>query len=74
MRYDLSDYEWSVIEPVLPKGRPGPREKTTDGSSMPSSGFYELERHGAICRSATGLIRPPTIASIDGARRGSGTA
>ena len=27
MRYDLTDYEWSVIEPVLPKGRPGPRRK-----------------------------------------------
>jgi transposase len=27
MRYDLTDFEWSVIEPVLPKGRPGPRRK-----------------------------------------------
>ena len=27
MRYELSDCEWSVIEPVLPKGRPGPRRK-----------------------------------------------
>lgn len=22
-RYDLSDFEWSVIEPVLPPGSPG---------------------------------------------------
>jgi transposase len=27
MRYNLPDFEWSVIEPVLPKGRPGPRRK-----------------------------------------------
>jgi transposase len=27
MRYELSDCEWSVIESVLPKGRPGPRRK-----------------------------------------------
>jgi len=27
MRYDLSDFEWSVIEPVRPKGRPGLRRK-----------------------------------------------
>ena len=27
MRYDLTDFEWSVIEPVLPKGKPGPRRK-----------------------------------------------
>jgi transposase len=27
MRYDLTDFEWSVIEPVLPRGKPGPRRK-----------------------------------------------
>ena len=24
MRYDVTDFEWSIIEPVLPRGRPGP--------------------------------------------------
>jgi transposase len=27
MRYDLTDFEWSAIEPVLPKGRPGLKRK-----------------------------------------------
>jgi len=26
MRYDLTDFEWSVIEPLLPTGLPGPRK------------------------------------------------
>ena len=25
MRYDLTDFEWSVIEPLLPRNRPGPK-------------------------------------------------
>jgi transposase len=27
MRYDLTDFEWSVIEPVLPMDRRGPKPK-----------------------------------------------
>ena len=27
MRYDLTDFEWSVIAPVLPSGQPGPKRK-----------------------------------------------
>ena len=27
MRYDLTEFEWSVIEPLLPTGRPGPVPK-----------------------------------------------
>ena len=26
MHYDLTDIEWSVIEPMLPRNRPGPRQ------------------------------------------------
>ena len=24
MRYDLSDFEWRIIEPLLPSNQPGP--------------------------------------------------
>ena len=27
MRYDLTEYEWSIAEPLLPTGRPGPVPK-----------------------------------------------
>ena len=27
MRYDLTDFEWSVIEPVLPRDRRGPKPR-----------------------------------------------
>ena len=33
MRYDLTDFEWSVIEPLLPMDRRGPKPKNTDKSS-----------------------------------------
>ena len=35
MRYDLTDFEWSVIEPVLPKGRPGPKPRDLPGRYAP---------------------------------------
>ena len=28
MRYDLTDFEWSVIEPLLPRDRRGPNRRT----------------------------------------------
>ena len=44
MRYDLTDFEWSVIEPVLPKGRPGPKRKQ-DRRVM--NGIFWVLRTGA---------------------------
>ena len=73
MRYDLTDFEWSVIQPVLPKDRPGPKPR--DNRRVPNGIFWEL-RAGAPWRdlpSAMGLTPPPTIASIAGARQASGT-
>jgi transposase len=46
MRYDLTDFEWSVIEPVLPKGRPGPKRKN-DRRVM--NGIFWVLRAGAPC-------------------------
>jgi transposase len=47
MRYDLTDFEWSVIEPVLPKGRPGPLRKD-DRRVM--NGIFWVLRTGAPWR------------------------
>jgi transposase len=49
MRYDLTEFEWSVIEPVLPKGRPGPKCK--DDRRVMNGTFWVL-RGSAICRAA----------------------
>jgi transposase len=68
MRYDLSDFEWSVIEPVLPKGRPGPKRKD-DRRVM--NGIFWVLRTAAPWRDL-GHTRPPTTASIAGERLVSG--
>jgi transposase len=47
MRYDLTDLEWGVIEPALPKGRPGPRRKD-DRRVM--NGIFWVLRTGAPWR------------------------
>jgi transposase len=73
MRYDLTDFEWSVIEPVLPKGRPGPRRKD---DRRVLNGIFWVMRAGAPWRDlpvATGPTRPLTIVSTAGARRVCGT-
>ena len=73
MRYDLTDFEWSVIEPVLPKGKPGPRRK--DDRRVINGIFWVLRAralHGVIYPTDMGHIRRLTIASTDGAKRVSG--
>ena len=47
MRYDLTDFEWSVIEPLLPKGRPGP-ERQDDRRVL--NGIFWILRSGAPWR------------------------
>ena len=72
MRYDLTDFEWSVIEPALPKGRPGPKRKQ-DRRVM--NGIFWVLRTGAPWRDLPeryGPIRRPIIASIAGAKRAFG--
>ena len=58
MRYELSDYEWSVIRPMLPNKPRGVPRVTTGAFSTASSGSCDQVRRGAICRRRT------TIASV----------
>ena len=59
MRYDLTDFEWSVIQPVLPKGRPGPRRKD-DRRVM--NGIFWVLRTGAPWRDLPERYGPYTTA------------
>jgi transposase len=59
MRYDLTDYEWSVIEPVLPKGRPGPRRKDY---RRVLNGIFWVLRTGAPWRDLPERYAPYTTA------------
>ena len=59
MRYDLSDFEWSVIEPMLPKGRPGPARKD-DRRVM--NGIFWVLRTGAPWRDLPERYGPYTTA------------
>jgi len=59
MRYDLTDFEWRVIEPVLPKGRPGPRRK--DDRRVLNGIFWAL-RTGAPWRDLPERYGPYTTA------------
>ena len=47
MRYDLTDFEWSVIEPVLPTGRRG---RKPENNRCILSGIFWVLRTGAPWR------------------------
>jgi transposase len=59
MRYDLSDFKWSVIEPVLPKGRLGPRRKD---DRRVLNGIFWVLRTGAPWRDLPERYGPYTTA------------
>jgi len=59
MRYDLTDFEWSVIEPVLPTGRPGPK-RLDDRRVM--NGIFWVLRTGAPWRDLPERYGPYTTA------------
>lgn len=46
---DLSDTEWRIIRPLLPKARPGGRPRTTDPRAVVNAIFYVL-RSGCAWR------------------------
>ena len=70
MRYDLTDFEWSVIEPLLPMDRRGPKPKN---NRQIINGMFYVLRAGSPWRDlpdATGPTRRSTTASIAGAASG----
>jgi transposase len=72
MRYDSTDFEWSVIEPLLPTKRRGVKPKK---NRRVLNGIFWVLRTGAPWRDMPeryGPTRPPTIASTAGARQASG--
>ena len=53
MRYDLTDFEWSVIEPILPTDRRGPKPRN---NRRVLDGIFWVLRTGApMARSARAL-------------------
>ncbi len=53
MRFDLSDEEWAVIEPLLPKGGRGPPR--VDDRRVLNGIFYILRTGGPMARPARAL-------------------
>ena len=66
MRYELSDYKWAAIKPMLPN-KPRSVPWVNDRRVlMASSGSCELGRHGATCRRNSAHTRLAIIASFAG--------
>jgi transposase len=57
MCYELTDYEWAAIRPMLPNKARGVRRGTIDVSST-ASGCCDPAHHGAICRIAMAHAPP----------------
>jgi transposase len=59
MRYDLTDFEWSVIEPLLPMDRQGPKPKN---NRRVLNGIFWVLRAGAPWRDMPERYGPYTTA------------
>ncbi len=70
MRFDLSDDEWALLEPLMPKSRKSAR--ADDRKIMNAITCCAPGCRGAICRSAMGHIQRRTIASTAGLVAASG--
>ena len=72
-RFDLTDFEWSMIEPLLPNKVRGVAR--VDDRRVLNGIFWRLRtgRPGLTFRAATGRTRRASIASTAGVRRVSGT-
>jgi hypothetical protein len=73
-RHELSDKDWSIIEPLLPRKSRGVKRvddrRTINGSF---GGSAPLHR-GGMCRSAMAHARRSTTGSVDDVRQVSGTS
>ena len=72
-RYDLTDFEWRVVAPLLPNKPRGVRR--VDDRRVLNGIFWVLGRghRGAISLIVMGRARPATTASCGGDRPGCGT-
>ena len=70
-RYDLTDFEWNAIEPLLPNK---PRGVARVGDRRVLNGIlwvlFAPALRGGTCRRVMGLTRPATTASIGGGASG----
>ena len=66
MRYELTDYEWAAIGPMLPNKARGVRRGTIDVSPTASAGCCDPAHHGAICQIAMAHAPPATTVSSGG--------
>ena len=73
MRYELSDYEWAAIKPMLPNKPRGVRRVNDRRVLMASFGSCVQVRHGVTCQRPMVPAPPVTIASFGGGGLASGT-
>ena len=66
MRYELSDFEWAAIKPLLPNKSRGVRRVNDRRVSMASFGSCVQAHHGAIYQFAMAHAPPATTVSSGG--------
>lgn len=69
-RYDLTDLEWRVIEPLLPN-KPRGVPRVDDRRVL--NGIFWVVRSGATCPSGMAHALPATTAFLGGAKLAFGT-
>lgn len=74
MGYELSDYEWTAIKPMLPN-KPRGVQCVNDRRVLSTESFWYCAQVGlgVICPKTMDLLRPATIALSVGAGQAFGT-
>ena len=67
MRYELADFEWTAIKPMLPNKPRGVPRVNDRRVRMASSGSSDQEHPGVICRRRSAQT---PLATIDSSARG----